>query len=53
MGVKGALNSGQYDPNQDGPNTYQFAVPGNLGSLAARKNANMFGNQLKYNMQKI
>ena len=53
MGVKGALNNGMYDPNQDGPNTYQFAAAGNLGSLVARKSANVFGGHLKYNMQKI
>ena len=33
VGVPTAINNGAYDPSQNGPNTYQYAAPGNLGAL--------------------
>jgi len=50
VGIKGAVNEGQYDPNKDGPNVYQYAVPGNLGAL---KQPNKWGGLMKYNMGNI
>ena len=37
-GVNRPINEGQYDPQKDNVNIYQYATPGNLGNLVYGKN---------------
>ena len=48
-GIPGKINNGEYNPEYDGPNTYQFAAPGNLGSLV--QPSNNYVGKLLYKMQ--